>query len=133
MTPCESFLCGKNGSLILKQLVLITFFIQKYKKYKSIYIYILPRNGAISTDLFVKPTDGHQYLHYRSSHPEHIKNSIPCSQALRLSRICSSEKDFKGHVDQMKEWFLARGHPENVVNEQINKVVLVRASLVKEF
>ena len=36
------------------------------------------RNGAISTDLYVKPTDGHQYLHYKSSHPEHIKNSIPC-------------------------------------------------------
>ena len=78
------------------------------------------RNGAISTDLYVKPTDGHQYLHYKSFHPEHIKNSILYSQALRLSRICSSEKDFKGHVDQMKEWFLARDYPENVVNEQIN-------------
>ena len=31
------------------------------------------RNGAISTDLYVKPKDGHQYLHYKSSHPEHIK------------------------------------------------------------
>ena len=80
-------------------------------------------NGVISTDLYIKPTDGHQYLHYKSSHPEHIKNSIPYSQALRLSRICSSEKDFKGHVDRMKEWFLARDYPKNVVNEQINKVV----------
>ena len=42
------------------------------------------RNGAISTDLYVKPTDGHQYLYYKSSHPEHIKNSILYSQALRL-------------------------------------------------
>ena len=41
---------------------------------------------------------------------------------LRLSNICSSEKDFKGHVDQTKEWFLARDYPENMVNEQINKV-----------
>ena len=81
------------------------------------------RNGTVSTDLYIKPTDGHQYLHYKSSHPEHIKNSIPYSQALRLSRICSSEKDFKGHVDRMKVWFLARDYPENVVNEQINKVV----------
>ena len=81
------------------------------------------RNGAISTDLYIKPTDGHQYLHYKSSHPEHIKNSIPYSQALKLSGICSSEKDFKGHVDRMKVWFLARDYPENVVNEQINKVV----------
>ena len=48
---------------------------------------------------------------------------IPYSQALRLSRICSSENDFKGHVDRMKEWFLARNYPENVANEQINKFV----------
>ena len=40
-----------------------------------------------------------------------------------MIRICSSEKDFKGHVDRKKEWFLARGYPENVVNEKINKVV----------
>ena len=71
------------------------------------------RNGTISTDLYIKPTDGHQYLHYKSSHPEHIKNSILYSQALRLSRICSSEKDFKCHLDQMKERFLARDYPKN--------------------
>ena len=58
------------------------------------------RNVAISTDLYIKPIDGEQYLHYNSSHRAHIKNSIPYSQAIRLSRICSSEKDFKGHVDR---------------------------------
>ena len=40
-----------------------------------------------------------------------------------MSRICSSENDFKGHVDQIKEWFLARDYPENVAIEQINKFV----------
>ena len=50
------------------------------------------RNGAISTDLYVKPTDGHQYLHYKSSHSEHLKNVIQYSQALRLSRIYQKRK-----------------------------------------
>ena len=54
---------------------------------------------------------------------QNIKNSIPYSQTLRLSRICSSEKDFKGQVDRMKEWFFARDYPEKFFNEQINKVV----------
>ena len=81
------------------------------------------RKGAISTNFYVKPTDGHQYLHYKLSHPEHIKNSIPYSQALKLRRICSSEKVFKGHVDQLKEWFLARNYPKNVVNKHINKII----------
>ena len=62
-------------------------------------------------------------LHYKSSHPDHIKKLISYSQAFSLSRICSSEKDFKGYIDQMKEWFLARDYPENIVNEQIKKVV----------
>ena len=52
-----------------------------------------------------------------------MKNSIRYSQALKLSRICSSEKDFKGHVHKMKEWFLARGYPEKVINDQINGIV----------
>ena len=77
----------------------------------------------ISADLYIKLTDGHQDLHYKSSQPEHIKNSIPYSQALRLSRICSSERDFKGQVGLMKEWFLGMDYPKNGVNEQINKVV----------
>ena len=29
----------------------------------------------------------------------------------------------ESHIDRMKEWFLARDYPENVVNEQINKIV----------
>ena len=47
------------------------------------------RNSAIHTEHYFKPTNGHQHLHYQSSHPIHIKTSIPCSQALRVSMICS--------------------------------------------
>ena len=60
------------------------------------------KDGAIHTDFFIKPTDGYQYLHYQSSHPHHIKVSIPYSQALRVSRICSPEKDFRAHICKMK-------------------------------
>ena len=43
----------------------------------------------IFTDLHIKATDRHQYLHYTSSHPYHTKPSIVYNQALRVSRICS--------------------------------------------
>ena len=81
------------------------------------------RYGAILTDLYIKPADGHQHLHYQLSHPYHVKVSISYNQALRASRICSSEKDFRANICKMKVWFLARGHPEKVVNDQIEKVV----------
>ena len=58
--------------------------------------------NKLSTDLYIKPTDRHQYLHYTSSHPEHTKKSVVYSQALRLSQICSEEKDFKKHIGEMK-------------------------------
>ena len=38
--------------------------------------------GKISTGLYIKSTDRHQYLHFTSSHPNHTKRSIVCSQGL---------------------------------------------------
>ena len=49
-------------------------------------------NGRLSTDLYSKPVDSHQYLHYNSCHGEHIKKSIIYCQTLRLRRICSEIK-----------------------------------------
>ena len=51
--------------------------------------------NKLSTDLYIKSTDSPRYLHYMSSHPEHTKKSAVYSQALRMSRICSEEKDFE--------------------------------------
>ena len=39
-------------------------------------------NGVVETDLFVKPTDAHRYLNYRSHHPKHVFKSVVYSQAL---------------------------------------------------
>ena len=63
------------------------------------------RNGKVFTDLYVKPTDRHQYLHNLCAHPYHTKTLVAFSQALRISRLCSSEKDFEDHKEEMKSWF----------------------------
>ena len=44
-------------------------------------------SGNTTTDLYVKPTDTHQYLLASSCHPNHAKRSIPYGQALRILRI----------------------------------------------
>ena len=38
------------------------------------------KEGKTTTNLFCKPTDGHQYLHYDSCHVQHIKKN-PLSSA----------------------------------------------------
>ena len=49
-------------------------------------------NGnGLCTSVHYKPTDSHSYLLYSSSHPSHVKNSIPYSQILRLRRLCSED------------------------------------------
>ena len=58
--------------------------------------------GKLETDLHIKPTDRHQYLHYSSSHPGHTKRSIVYSQTLRVARVCSHESYFRKHTTEMK-------------------------------
>ena len=57
--------------------------------------------NKLSTNLYIKSTDRHQYLHYVSSHPDHPKKSVVYSQALKLSRICSEEKKIEEHICEM--------------------------------
>ena len=71
---------------------------------------VSPENGCITTDLYIKSAYCHQYLHCNSAHPDHLKNSIIYSQALRLSNICTYERDFQRHALDMKSWFLERGY-----------------------
>ena len=52
------------------------------------------KNGVLSTDLFVKPTDTHQFLNPTSFHPYHWKEGIPYSQTLRLDTICFDNNNF---------------------------------------
>ena len=58
-------------------------------------------NGEISTDLYTKPTDTHQYLQATSCHPNHTKKGIPYSQALRILRICSDLDKAKERCDEL--------------------------------
>ena len=79
-------------------------------------------DGNISTDLYVKPTDRHQLLHYTSSHPDHTKCSVVFSQALRVNWICSEKFDFLKHLEKIKSWFSARGYPRYIIESEMKKV-----------
>ena len=50
-----------------------------------------------------------------SSHPSHVKNSIPFSQFLRLRRLCSDDSDFSEKSEAMCQFFDKRGYPVSVV------------------
>ena len=77
--------------------------------FNYVYPNVRLRNGAIHTNLKIKPTADHQHLNYHSSHMLHIKASIPYNQALKVSRTCSQQFFFETRVFHMKEWFLNKG------------------------
>ena len=64
------------------------------EKINFLDVVIKIKKGKIITDLYCKPTDDHQYLHYDSCDADHIKRSIIFSQTLRL-KICSEKNDLK--------------------------------------
>ena len=80
-------------------------------------------NRQLQTTLFTKPTDTHNYLHYKSAHPRHLKNSLPYSQALRLRRICTKDDELSSNCKQMEENFLRRGYHKEILQEQIRKAI----------
>ena len=80
-------------------------------------------NGIFSSDLYCKPTDCHQFLDFGSSHPLHIKKSIVYSQALRIKRLCSSQRDFEKYLPEIRSWFCNRNYPETVVDKELNKAI----------
>ena len=75
--------------------------------------------GKINTDLYVKPTDSHQYLHSSSCHPYRCKKGIPYSQALRLNRICSDPSSFDKRCNDLEKWLIERGYSEREVRKQV--------------
>ena len=80
-------------------------------------------HGEFITDLYCKPTDGHQYLHFEPCHPSYTKSSIIFSQALKMKRICSQRSDLVANVRRFKDWFRETGYPEDNVNKETKREI----------
>ena len=62
--------------------------------------------------------------------PPHTQN-ILISQTLRISGLCSEEKDFKNYRSQMKYWFLKRQYPEKRIEKEMRKVKFCKEGIKK--
>ena len=89
------------------------------KKINFLDVNIELSNGRLSTDLFIKSTDTHQYLESSSCHPYHCKKGIPYSQALRVNRICSNVENFDKRCNDLEFWLKKRGYNEKMVRGEV--------------
>ena len=82
----------------------------------------LEEDHTISTDVYYKPTDTHQYPMTSSCHPEHVKKSIFYSQGLRLRRIVSKEEQGMNRVNELKGWMEKRGYKSQTLEGDMERI-----------
>ena len=73
------------------------------------------------TNLFIKPTNSQLFLDFNSNHPEHCKEAIPFSQALRVVERCSSSEQRDLEFKNLKTKFQERNYPEQIIEKQFSK------------
>ena len=79
--------------------------------------------GIDTTDLYFKPTDSHQYLHFSSCHPYHCKKGIPYKQVPPVNRICSDPHSFNRGCNDLEKWLKERGYREREIRKQILRAI----------
>lgn len=78
------------------------------------------KNGNVTTDFYVKPTDHHQYLHFPSAHLNHTKQVIVFTQTFCISRLCSNESGFEWNNEKTR--FVKREYPGKLMDYEIRKL-----------
>ena len=113
-----SFLIWQQGEEKLKEFLDILNRYHPSIKFTSKYfreqidflnVEIIKEGNRLLTDVLIKSTETHQYLHATSCHAYHSKKSIPYSQALRFNRICSKNQFFDKRCNDLEVWFKNRG------------------------
>ena len=76
-------------------------------------------NGEIITNIYHKPTDTQQYLHFNNHHPKNYLKSIPYTVAWRICTIITSKKLRKFHLKELYINLYQRGYPKTLINKGI--------------
>ena len=91
------------------------------------------KEGNMTTDLYSKPTDKHQYLSPSSCHPKHCFKSIPFSQAIRVKRICSTVETTKQRLEDLRHHLKRRGYNDKVIESGFSKASEINRNDLLEY
>lgn len=85
----------------------------------------------IITDMYYKPTDTRQYLHFSSCHPSHTKRAIPYNLARRVCTIVSDNEKRNERLHQLKASLIKQCYPLGIIDDGIKKALaLNRENLI---
>ena len=103
-----------------------TYFL-KSVNFRNVLVTIT-NDGNISTDLYTKPTDTHQYFHMNSCHPNHITKAIAFSQATRILRICCDPATAQSMYNELIEYLVRRGHGRRRTYQEVQRATETHSS-----
>ena len=78
-------------------------------------------DGRIAVDLYIKPTDTHQYLLPSSCHPKHSSKNNPYSLALCLRCICTDTETFALRSKELTDQLRNRDYQMKNITVAIDK------------
>ena len=93
------------------------------------------KEGNMTTDLYSKHTEKHQYLSPSSCHPKHCFKSIPFShlQAIRVKRICSTVETTKQRLGDLRHHLKRRGYNDKVIESGFSKASEINRNDLLEY
>ena len=84
--------------------------------------------GKISVDVYSKPTNSFTYVLPNTCYPKRSINNIPRGIALRLKRICDSEKKFADRSNEYKNYLIARDYKSKLVDKHFKDISTISRS-----
>ena len=82
-------------------------------------ILIKNKNSQIITDVYHKPTDTQQYLHFNSHHPQNCIKSIPYTLTCWLYTIITDKNLRKTFLNELHTTLNQRGYQKTLINKGI--------------
>lgn len=97
-------------------------------------IVLTKQDEVIMTDVYYKPTDTHQYLHFNSCHPRHTKRAIPYNLSRRICTIVNDESVKIQRLQELKKYLKKQSYPDKIIDDAIEKTMkLDRKKLLNPF
>ena len=79
--------------------------------------------SGLSTDLFTKAADTHQYLLLTSNHPPHVHRNLPYSLGLRLLTIVSDRATLQRRLEELALFLKQRDYQPALIAEKFQRVL----------
>ena len=102
------------------------------EKINFLDVTLVIEDGKLETDRHVKPTNPQLFLHHSSNHPQSVFKAIVYGQAITVRTICSKEEYVLKHLEKLKQKFIQRGYPLEMIDRELKRgSLLSRADMLR--